>query len=118
MLDGVRLAAESCGSLAYQQMWQTVQERLETGQQISEALADYPQVPKAVNKMLNAGERSGRLGSVMERIAKYCDAELNIAIKTMISMIEPAIVMFLGVIVGGLVIALLLPIFTISKTLR
>ncbi|MEE8386524.1 MAG: type II secretion system F family protein [Dehalococcoidia bacterium] len=118
MLDGVRLAAESCGSLAYEQMWQTVQDRLETGQQISEALADYQQVPKAVNKMLSAGERSGRLGSVMQRIAKYCDAELNLAIKAMISMIEPAIVMFLGVIVGGLVIALLLPIFTISKTLR
>ena len=74
-------------------------------------------VPRAVVKMLNAGERSGRLGMVMERVASFSEAELNVTIKTLTSLIEPAIVAFLGVVVGGLVLALLLPIFTISKAL-
>ncbi len=118
VLEGVRLTAEACGSLHYRQMWLAVNERLEGGKQISDALADYEQVPKSVKKMLSAGERSGQLGPVMARVAAYCDSELNVAIKTLTSMIEPAIVMFLGVIVGGLVLALLLPIFTISKAMH
>ncbi|MBN2560673.1 MAG: type II secretion system F family protein [Phycisphaerae bacterium] len=118
MLDGVRLTASACGSMAYEKMWNTVNDRLETGQQVSEALADSRQVPRAINKMLSAGERSGQLGPVMGRVAKHCEAELNTAIKAMTSLLEPAIVMFLGVVVGGLVLALLLPIFTISKALK
>lgn len=118
VLDSVRLTASACGSAVYEQMWNMVNDRLETGQQISEALADQPSVPRSVNKMLAAGERSGRLGAVMERVARHCEAELNTAIKTLTSMLEPAIVMFLGVVVGGLVLALLLPIFTISKAMH
>jgi type IV pilus assembly protein PilC len=118
VLEGVRLTSDVCGSLIYERMWTTVHGRLETGKQVSEALADYEQVPKSIKKMLSAGERSGQLGAVMERVAKYCESELNLAIKTLTSMIEPAIVMFLGVVVGGLVLALLLPIFTISKAMR
>lgn len=118
MLDSVRLTSGVCGSAKYESMWKDVNERLERGQQLSDALADYKQVPRAINKMLSAGERSGQLGAVMERVAQFCEAELAVAIKTMTSMIEPAIVMFLGVVVGGLVLALLLPIFTISKAMH
>ncbi|OWY72199.1 hypothetical protein B7486_04570 [cyanobacterium TDX16] len=118
MLDSVRLTSGVCGSPKYEAMWKDVNERLERGQQLSESLVDYKQVPKAINKMLGAGERSGRLGTVMENVSHFCEAELNVAIKTMTSLIEPAIVMFLGVVVGGLVLALLLPIFTISKAMH
>ena len=54
----------------------------------------------------------------MGRVATFCEEELNTALKTMTSMIEPAIVAFLGVVVGGLVLAMLLPIFTISRALN
>jgi type IV pilus assembly protein PilC len=118
MLDAVRLTSTACGSLVYEQMWNTVRERLESGQQLSEALTEYKSIPRAVNKMLGAGERTGQLGPVMERVAIFCESELNVAIKTLTSMLEPAIVMFLGVVVGGLVLALLLPIFTISKAMH
>jgi type IV pilus assembly protein PilC len=118
MLDSVRLTSGVCGSPKYESMWKEVNERLERGQQLSESLADYKQVPKAINKMLGAGERSGKLGTVMENVSSFCEAELSVAIKTMTSLLEPAIVMFLGVVVGGLVLALLLPIFTISKAMH
>jgi type IV pilus assembly protein PilC len=118
MLDSIRLTAGVCGSPHYERMWNAVHDRLEGGQQISEALAEHKQIPRAINKMLGAGERGGQLGIVMERVANFCDGELNVAIKTMTALLEPAIVMFLGVVVGGLVLALLLPIFTISKALH
>jgi type IV pilus assembly protein PilC len=118
VLEAVNLTSSVCGSLAYQRMWNAVHDRLEGGKQVSDALADFDQVPKAIKKMLSAGERGGQLGPVMERVALHCETDLNISIKTLTSMIEPAIVMVLGVVVGGLVLALLLPIFTISKAMR
>lgn len=117
MLDSVVLTTRVCGSLHYEQMWTRVRERIERGQQISDALADNPHIPKSVIKMLGAGERSGKLGLVMEKIASFSETEMNTAIKTLTSLIEPAIVMFLGVVVGGLVLAMLLPIFSISKVM-
>lgn len=118
MLDAVQLTKNVCGSPYYEQMWTAANERIQQGQQISEALADYQEIPQSVLKMISAGERSGRLGTVMERVAAFGEEELNSAIKTLTSMIEPAIIMVLGVVVGGLVLALLLPIFTISKALH
>jgi len=118
MLEGVDLTASACGSLRYEKMWRDVNAKLEGGQQLSEALADRREIPRVVNKMLSAGERGGQLGPVMERVAIFCETELNTAVKTLTSLIEPAIVMFLGVVVGGLVLALLLPIFTISKAMH
>ncbi|HVP12944.1 MAG TPA: type II secretion system F family protein [Phycisphaerae bacterium] len=118
VLDAVSLTSNVCGSLAYERMWNAVRDRIESGKQVSDALADYEHVPKAIKKMISAGERGGQLGPVMERVARHCESDLNVSIKTLTSMIEPAIVMFLGVIVGGLVLALLLPIFTISKALH
>ena len=117
MLDSVQLTKDVCGSLRYERMWSTVNERIERGQQVSEALADQEDIPKSVLKMLNAGERSGQLGPVMERVSAFCETELNAALKALTNMIEPAIVTFLGIVVGGLVMALLLPIFTISRAL-
>lgn len=118
MLDAVQLTKNVCGSPYYEQMWMVAHERIQQGQQISEALANYEEIPQSVLKMISAGERSGRLGTVMERVAEFGEEELNSAIKTLTSMIEPAIIMVLGVVVGGLVLALLLPIFTISKALN
>ncbi len=118
MLDSVKLTSGVCGSQTYEQLWNSVNERLESGQQLSDALAERREVPKAVRKMLHAGERSGKLGNVMERVAIHCENDLNMLIKSVTSLIEPAIVMFLGVVVGGLVLALLLPIFTISKAMK
>ncbi len=117
MLESIQLTTRVSGNLHYQRLWTQTNERIERGQQVSEALADHREIPRAVVKMLAAGERSGRLGAVMERVALFCESELNAAVKTLTSLIEPAIIVFLGVVIGGLVMALLLPIFTISKVM-
>lgn len=118
MLDGVRLTTNVCDSIQYQQMWKDVNERVEAGRQISEALEQNKQIPRSVLKMLGAGERGGQLGAVMGRVATFCEDELNTTLKAVTALIEPAIVAFLGVVVGGLVLAMLLPIFTISKAMH
>lgn len=118
MLEGVRLTTKVCDSIQYENLWKNVNERIEAGRQISEALECNKHIPRSILKMLGAGEKSGQLGVVMGRVASFCEDELNTTIKTMTGLIEPAIVAFLGVVVGGLVLAMLLPIFTISKAIH
>ena len=65
--------------------------------------------------MMSAGERSGRLPEVMEKIANRSDEELDVGIKKATSMIEPVLIIFMGLLVGAVAMALLLPIFKMSS---
>jgi len=67
--------------------------------------------------MISAGERTGRLGAVLNRVAGFCEDDLSVAIKTATSMIEPVMVIVMGIIVGGVAISLLLPVFSLSKVM-
>ncbi|MCK6483872.1 MAG: type II secretion system F family protein [Phycisphaerae bacterium] len=118
MLESVELTGSAVGNGVYARLWNDVYDQLQQGKQLSESVAASPLMPRAVVKMMQAGERGGTIGGVMDRVADHCEEELATDIKTMTSMLEPAIVMFLGVFVGGIVIALLLPIFTLSRAMR
>ena len=62
-----------------------------------------------------SGERAGRLAQVMERIAEFAEQELDAAVKQVTSFIEPLMIVFMGVVIGGIALALLLPIFSMGK---
>lgn len=118
MLDAVELTGSAVSNAVFSKLWATVHERLNHGQQLSDCLMDSSLVPRPVTKMLGAGERGGKLGPVMDMVATHCEEEVATDVKTVTSLIEPVIVMFLGIVVGGIVIALLLPIFTLSKAMK
>lgn len=118
MLEAVELTRAACGNLYFEALWTEAIEDMQHGKQLSESLARSNLVPGTIVQMVRAGEQSGRLGQVLERVADHCEADLSVAVKTATSMLEPLIIGFLGIVVGGLVIALLLPIFTISRAMR
>ena len=66
---------------------------------------------------MSSGERSGRLPQVMDRVASFTDEELESRMKKVGSMIEPLMILVMGTVVGGVAIALLLPIFSMSKVI-
>ena len=73
--------------------------------------------PAMVCQMINVGEATGALDTMLSKIADFYDDEVEVAVNGITSMIEPVIIVFLGVVVGGLVVALYLPIFTMSSTI-
>jgi type IV pilus assembly protein PilC len=75
-------------------------------------------IPRNISAMFNAGERSGRLPEVLERIAAFAEEELDAAIKTVTGMIEPLMIIFMGVVVGGIAASILLPIFRMSQSVH
>ncbi len=118
MLEAVELTKAACGNAFFEDLWGTVHGELQHGKSLSDVLGGHPFVPGSIVQMIRAGERSGKLGPVLERVSNYSEAELAVAVKAATAMLEPIIITVLGAVIGGLVISLLLPIFTISRAFR
>lgn len=116
--DSVSMTRDMCGNSYYRDLWDVVSNQIQTGKQLSEPLFDYPDlVPRAVAQMLASGEKSGKLSSVMEQVAGYSEQEMKEKIAEMTRYIEPVMIIVMGAIIGGVAMALLLPVFTISRVM-
>jgi type IV pilus assembly protein PilC len=115
MLDSLKLSAEVSGNYHYERLWETVLQEVTGGKRICEVLAGNPLFPRVLVQMISAGEETGKLDYVLERVSTYYDQEVDTALKTATSLIEPIMISVMGIVVGGIGMALLLPIFTLSK---
>src|SRR5229473_2980533 len=77
----------------------------------SPALAKHPVFPNMIIRMMSAGEQTGKIDSMLERISDFLDEEIETILSGLTALIEPLLIVFLGVVVGGIVICMFLPIF-------
>ena len=89
----------------------TARTAIESGRTIAEPLGETGVFPPMVMQMVSIGETTGALDTMLEKIAEFYDAEVDTAVAGMLSLLEPIMIALLGVIVGGIVIAMYLPIF-------
>jgi type IV pilus assembly protein PilC len=117
VLDSLEITAQVAGNSYYEEVWRGVSERAEEGKTLADGLRGNPLIPAGIAQMVSSGEKTGKLDSVLERVADFCDDELKQAIKTMTSFIEPVMIIVIGGLIGAIAIALLLPIFSVSKVM-
>jgi type IV pilus assembly protein PilC len=115
--DSVKTAYDLCPNVFFQELWDRVGQQISTGHQFSSALFESPLVPKGIAQMLHSAEKGGRLATVMEQVAGFAEVELKEQIADMTRYIEPAMICIMGAIIGTVALALMLPIFTISKVI-
>jgi len=115
VLDALQIAAEVAGNVHYDCIWRSLCERLKGGARLSEEMARVPLIPACVSQMVAAGERTGQLATVLERVSGFCEEDLDTAVRTATSFIEPAMIVVMGMVVGGIALALLLPVFSLSS---
>lgn len=115
MLDSLKLCGEVAGNYHYERLWNNVREEVTAGKRICESLQGTPLIPPVLIQMISSGEETGKLDYVLERVSSYYDREVEMAIKTATSLIEPIMIAAMGVVVGGIGMALLLPIFSLSR---
>ncbi|CAN5399578.1 type II secretion system F family protein [soil metagenome] len=118
LIDCVNTARDLCNNSYFQEMWDSVLEQIKAGRQMSEPMFASPLVPRSIAQMLHSAERSGKLAYVMEQVAGYSETELKENITEMTRYIEPAMIVLMGIVIGGIAMAMLLPIFTISRVLH
>ncbi len=114
MLSALEVTGNIAGNRKYHQLWSDVADGVKDGRRIHEILDATTLLPKPVIQMISAGEESGKLGDVLEEISEYYDRVLRDAVKTFTSLLEPAMIVFMGGIVGFIAMAIILPIFKMS----
>jgi type IV pilus assembly protein PilC len=115
VLDGLAITAKVAGNYFYAAVWTELAERIKEGATLAEHLMGSPIIPHTVAQMISCGERTGKLSTVMNRIAEFCEDDLKTSIRAVTSLIEPLMIIVMGLIIGGIAISLLLPVFTMSR---
>ena len=108
----LEITAAVVGNKIYQTILHEAVEAVKAGTPMSQVFSRYPdEVPAIMVQMLQIGEETGELGSVLDRLAKFYTREVNAAVDTLVSLIEPALIISLAVGIGFLLAAVLLPIY-------
>lgn len=118
ILTALRIVGEVSGNWVLQRALVSVAESVRQGESIAAPLTEAGVFPAMVTQMISVGEDSGSLETMLEKIASFYDAEVQATTEALTSLIEPLLIAFLGVVVGGMIIALYLPIFQISSLIK
>jgi type IV pilus assembly protein PilC len=114
ILDSLEIVAKTAGNVIIEEIVLDVRGSIAEGQTISEPLAETDVFPGMVVQMISVGEATGALDTMLEKIADFYDKEVDAAVDAMTSMLEPLLMLFLGGSIGGLVVAMYLPIFSMA----
>jgi type IV pilus assembly protein PilC len=118
ILEGLRITARSAGNRVVEHAVMQAREAVTAGRALSEPLRNAPVFPPMVVHMINVGESTGALDQMFSKIADFYDDEVDTAVSMLMSLLEPVMIVILGVIIGGLVVAMYLPIFRIVTLIR
>lgn len=114
IMDGLEIVAKTAGNKTIEAAIMKTRESISAGKTISEPLMQSKIFPSMVCQMISVGEATGALDNMLNKIADFYDDEVDSAVEAMTALMEPALMAFLGVTVGGIVIAMYLPIFSLA----
>jgi type IV pilus assembly protein PilC len=117
ILDALEIVAKTAGNVVIEEIIYEVRGSIAEGQTIAEPLSENDIFPGMVIQMIAVGEATGALDSMLEKIADFYDEEVDAAVGALTSMLEPLLMLFLGGSIGGLVIAMYLPIFGMAAAM-
>jgi type IV pilus assembly protein PilC len=117
ILDGLDITARTSGNAIVEDAILSTRKSIEGGNTISAPLKETAVFPPMVVQMIGVGEATGALDTMLSKIADFYEEEVDTAVAGMLTLLEPIMIAFLGVVVGGIVIAMYLPIFDLISKL-
>ncbi|MEO5740568.1 MAG: type II secretion system F family protein [Vicinamibacterales bacterium] len=117
ILDGLDITARTAGNAVIEEAIQKTRKSIERGETISAPLKETGVFPPMVTQMIAVGETTGALDTMLSKIAEFYEEEVDVAVAGLLTLLEPIMIAFLGGIVGGIVIAMYLPIFDLISQL-
>jgi type IV pilus assembly protein PilC len=114
LVEALESVAGACGNIVYEDAVMRMRDEVATGQRLQRAMDNTGLFPNMVIQMIAVGEEAGALDEMSGKVATFYEAEVDNAVDSMSSLLEPLIMAILGVLVGGLVIAMYLPIFKLG----
>jgi type IV pilus assembly protein PilC len=117
ILDGLEITAKTAGNRVLHDAIMASRSSIAGGETISEPLRKSGVFPPMVVSMINVGEQTGGLDEMLTKIADFYDDEVDAAVAALLSALEPVMIVFLGVIVGGMIVSMYLPIFDLMNAI-
>jgi type IV pilus assembly protein PilC len=114
----LRVSVSTSANLVFSEALKRIAERIETGAELSSLFAEETAFPAEMSQLIRVGERTGGMEEMLSSIAKYYQEEFESVVKGLTSMIEPLMIVFVGALIGVLVVALYLPIFSAGDSFR
>jgi type IV pilus assembly protein PilC len=118
ILDGLRITARTAGNKVVEKAVLQCRAAVTEGKTMADPLRTSGVFPPMVTQMISVGEQTGALDAMLSKIADFYDDEVDTAVSTLTSLLEPIMIVFLGVVVGGLVVAMYLPIFKLVTLVK
>lgn len=115
ILEVLAIVQNTVGNVVMEKAVKVASTDIERGESISAALGKHPVFPSMIIRMVTAGEQTGKIDTMLERISDFLDEEIETTLSGLTSLIEPILIVFLGVTVGGIAICMFLPIFKMSE---
>jgi len=114
ILEVMSIVGETSGNIMVEKAIKGVAADVEMGESLTAAMAHQPIFPPMMLRMVSAGEATGKIDGMLEKMADFWDEEIEAMLDALTSLIEPFLIVFLGVVVGGIVVAMFLPIFKLN----
>jgi type IV pilus assembly protein PilC len=113
ILEGLDITAKTSGNAVVEKALMKVRKALEEGKSLTEPLRETDVFPGMVTQMIGVGEQTGAMDAMLQKIADFYEDEVDAAVKDLLTALEPVMIVFLGAVVGGVVISMYLPLFSL-----
>jgi len=118
IVDSLEIVSKTSGNMTIEKAIMHVRAKISEGQNMVDPLTETGIFPHMVVQMIGVGESTGALDTMLNKIADFYEDEVDVAVDNLTSMIEPLLMVFLGIVVGGMLIAMYLPIFTMAGNIK
>lgn len=116
LLETLQLTREATGNICYAELMAAAEDRVVRGESVSNAFGASGLIPQSVTEAIRSGEKNGQMAAVLTHIADYLDEDNEVIIRSLTSIIEPLILLALGLVVGFVAISMFLPLFDLTST--
>src|ERR1700719_2515843 len=113
ILEGLDITARTAGNAVVERALLKVRKALEEGKTLTEPLRETDVFPGMVIQMIGVGEQTGAMDAMLQKIADFYEDEVDAAVKDLLTALEPMMILFLGIVVGGIVVSMYLPLFSL-----
>lgn len=117
ILEGLNITARTAGNAILEDVIYQLRQRIEEGGNMADPMRQSGFFPPMVNQMVSVGESTGEMDSMLVKVADYYEEEVDVVVANLMTILEPVLMVFLGIVVGGIVISMYLPMFKLIKVL-
>lgn len=117
IIRAIEITGDVVGNFVYKNILKDAENAVKSGSSLSDAMGKHPEIPAIMVQMIKVGEETGSLGSILKTLSDFYSREVDDAVNTLVGLIEPAMIVLLGVGVGVLLTSILVPIYNIASSI-